>query len=277
MAASAALHAVAGRLACPICGAPMTIAQSVVCANRHSFDIARQGYVSFLVGTSPHAGDTGEMVAARADFLAAGHYEPIALAVSRAVGGASGLVVEIAAGTGYYLARVLDDHPRLVGLALDVSTAAARRAARAHPRAAAATADAWRRLPIGDRDASAAITVFGPRNGAELARILEPGGVAVVVTPTPDHMRELRERFGLIAIQDDKDARLDAQLGQLRLAARDILEYQIELGPVDVLNEIFMGPSAFHLDRDTVLRQLDARPAVVTVSVTVSVFVRDSV
>lgn len=250
----------------------MTVGQSVVCANRHSFDIARQGYVSFLVGTSPHAGDTGEMVAARADFLAAGHYEPIAAAVSGALGETSGLIVDIAAGTGYYLARALDDHPGSVGIALDVSTAAARRAVRAHDRAAAATADAWRSLPIGDRAAASAITVFAPRNGAELARILAPGGRAVVVTPTRDHMRELRARFGLIDIQDDKDARLDAQLDQLQLVSRDILEYRIEIGPSDVLNEIFMGPSAFHLDRDAVLGQLDARPVTVTVSVTVSVF-----
>jgi 23S rRNA (guanine745-N1)-methyltransferase len=272
MSASPALSAVAGLLACPICGAAMTVGASVVCTNRHSFDIARQGYVSFLVGTSPHAGDTGEMVAARADFLAAGHYEPIAAAVSNATGTAEGLVVDIAAGTGYYLARILEDHPGLVGIALDVSTAAARRAVRAHDRAAAATADAWRRLPIGDGAAAAAITVFGPRNGAELARILNPAGRAVIVTPTRNHMRELRERFGLIDIQDDKDARLDAQLDLLHLVSRDILEYRIEIGPADVLNEIFMGPSAFHLDRDAVLQQLDARPATVTVSVTVSVF-----
>jgi len=274
MAASAALEAVAPRLACPICGAGMSVAQSVSCSNGHSFDIARQGYVSFLVGTSPHAGDTGEMVAARADFLAAGHYQPIARAISNVITATEGLVVDIAGGTGYYLAAVLDDHQALDGFALDVSTAAARRASRAHVRAAAATADAWRRLPVGDAQAAVALTVFGPRNGDELARILAPDGVTIVVTPTPAHMRELRERYGLLDIQGDKDARLDAQLGYLRLVSRDILEYGIEISPADVVNEIFMGPSAFHLDRDTVLRQLDAGSTAVTVSVTVSVFAR---
>ena len=45
------------------------------CPRRHSFDIARQGYVDLRAGRAPHAGDTAEMVAARADFLAAGHYD----------------------------------------------------------------------------------------------------------------------------------------------------------------------------------------------------------
>ena len=45
---------------------------------------------------------------------------------------------------------VLAALPDAVGLALDVSKPALRRAARAHPRAAAALADTWQRLPLAD-------------------------------------------------------------------------------------------------------------------------------
>lgn len=138
------------RLRCPVCGEPLAEAtagttSALRCPRRHSFDIARQGYVNLLAGRAPHVGDSAEMVAARADFLAAGHYDLISAALSDAATeaasrpptsgfGAYPLVVDAGAGTGRYLGAVLAALPDAVGLALDVSKPALRRAARAHPR-----------------------------------------------------------------------------------------------------------------------------------------------
>ncbi|MCP9623232.1 hypothetical protein NMK54_24100, partial [Nocardia otitidiscaviarum] len=59
------------------------------CPRGHSFDLAKQGYVSLLTGSSTKmTGDTPEMLDARAAFQAAGHFAPIAAAVARAVGSA---------------------------------------------------------------------------------------------------------------------------------------------------------------------------------------------
>lgn len=169
------------RLRCPVCGEPLTEAtagttSALRCPRRHSFDIARQGYVNLLTGRAPHVGDTAEMVAARADFQAAGHYDVISAALvdaaTEAVGrfratptpdvGAYPLVVDAGAGTGRYLGAVLAALPDAVGLALDVSKPALRRAARAHPRAAAALADTWQRLPLADASTAVLLNVFAP-------------------------------------------------------------------------------------------------------------------
>ncbi|RAO43214.1 23S rRNA (guanine(745)-N(1))-methyltransferase [Micromonospora saelicesensis] len=114
------------RLRCPVCGEPLAEATAgttgaLRCPRRHSFDIARQGYVNLLAGRAPHVGDSAEMVAARADFLAAGHYDLISAALSAAAAeaanrlhasptpdvGAYPLVVDAGAGTGRYLGAVL--------------------------------------------------------------------------------------------------------------------------------------------------------------------------
>jgi len=71
------------------------------------------------------------MVAARAELLVAGHLDPVARAVAGQAGtrsAGSGLVVDVGAGTGFYLAAVLDVLPAHHGLALDVAKAAVRRA-----------------------------------------------------------------------------------------------------------------------------------------------------
>ncbi|MBO0855604.1 MAG: methyltransferase type 11, partial [Nocardia sp.] len=151
------LTAIAASLACPQCAAAMAVSdRRLVCGAGHSFDIARQGYVSLLTGAATKmTGDSADMLDARSRFQAAGHFAPIARAVARAEAAAPVVpqpepVLEIGAGTGYYLAAALDALPGNYGIALDVAKPAARRAARAHPRAASILADVWQGLPIRD-------------------------------------------------------------------------------------------------------------------------------
>ncbi|MED7928352.1 23S rRNA methyltransferase [Nonomuraea sp. LP-02] len=74
-------------LVCPVCRADLRLDERALrCAGGHVFDVARQGYVSLLVGSrAPGTADSAEMVAARAAFLDAGHYAPLAAAVAEAV------------------------------------------------------------------------------------------------------------------------------------------------------------------------------------------------
>ncbi|GAA3310313.1 hypothetical protein GCM10020219_015770 [Nonomuraea dietziae] len=74
-------------LACPVCRDGLRLTDgSLRCGQGHGFDVARQGYVSLLTGSqAPGTADSPAMVAARADFLAAGHYAPLADALAKAV------------------------------------------------------------------------------------------------------------------------------------------------------------------------------------------------
>ncbi|KAF0846158.1 23S rRNA (guanine745-N1)-methyltransferase [Nocardia caishijiensis] len=164
-----------------------------------------------------------------------------------AIGRAGGAVLEIGAGTGYYLAQLLDAHPRTLGIALDVAKPAARRAARAHPRLASILADAWRGLPIRDGALNGVLSVFAPRNPAEVARVLGPGGRFVVVTPTSRHLGELIEPLGMVRVDPDKDRRLeDALSGTFTRTDHTLVEFPMKLSRADVTNVVAMGPSAFH-------------------------------
>ena len=70
-------------LSCPHCATALIIESSpglrLVCEEGHVFDIARHGYVSLMAGAgAAGTADTAEMVAERAAFLGAGHYDGIA-------------------------------------------------------------------------------------------------------------------------------------------------------------------------------------------------------
>ena len=231
-------------LACPVCAADLMVAgNTLVCPDRHSFDFARQGYVNLLTGRAAASNaDTAPMVAARAEFLSAGHYAPLAARLASRVSGA-GLVVDAGAGTGYYLGAVLDGAPDAFGLAMDLSAPALRRAAKAHPRLGAAVGDVWRPWPVRSGVADVVLNVFAPRNGAEFRRVLRPDGRLLVVTPGPDHLAELS---GLLAVDPDKDRRLAAALDGFSLVDRETCRVPLSLSPLDVWRVAHMGPAGHH-------------------------------
>ncbi len=290
-------------LRCPVCGGPLTRATTtggVRCPSGHSFDPARQGYLPLSAGPVAHPGDDAAMVAARADFLAAGHYRFIADALAAAagttprtttgkadtgeagsagdagatgearglgVGAAGGLVVDVGAGTGYHLAAVLDARPGSVGLAVDSSKYALRRATRSHPRAGAVLCDAWSRLPVADHAADLVLDVFAPRNGPEFARVLRPGGQLLVVTPEPGHLTELVDRLRLLRVDPAKGDRVAASLASgFTLIRSVVLERVLTLGHAEVLALVAMGPSAWHVDKTALAAEVAGLPDPVSVT-----------
>ncbi|CAL9359998.1 23S rRNA (guanine(748)-N(1))-methyltransferase [Nocardiopsis dassonvillei] len=262
-------------LACPACGTDLAATgRGVECRAGHVFNVAREGYVSLLTGaTPPGTGDDRAMVADRVRFQQAGHYAPIGAALARTVAREAAdapFAVDVGGGTGHYLAHVLEEVPGATGLTVDVSKFAARRAARAHPRAGAVTADAWRGLPLRDATADVLLNVFAPRNAAEFARVLAPGGVLVVVVPDADHLAELRAPLGLLAVDPRKDERLERGLhGHFAPAGTEPLRFTMDLAREDVATVVGMGPSARHLDPADLAARVAAlpEPAAVTASV----------
>ncbi len=219
------------------------------------------------------------MISARERVLGAGLFEPVsaALAEAAAVPAATevaGVVADIGSGPGYYLERVLEAVPERIGIAVDNSKYAARRAARCHPRAAAVVADVWDGLPLGPETAAVAINVFAPRNGSEIERILAPGGRLITVTPQPEHLSELAGPLSMISVDSDKERRLRDTLGQLAEGMESFpVAWQMRLSRSEVSDLVSMGPNAGRLEPESLEEALDGigYPAEVSGSVTVSI------
>jgi 23S rRNA (guanine745-N1)-methyltransferase len=220
------------------------------------------------------------MVSARQTFLIAGHYVPMAQAL-KAVTVRHALnpsfVFEAGAGTGYYIAGVLDALPLACGLALDLSTNAARRAARAHPRLSAIVADAMNGLPLKDESADLALSIFAPRPARELARTLRPGGKLIVAVPTQAHLEEVRKSLRLLNVDPEKEVRLATSLSPwFQQVEVESVRWGMMLERPVVAALASMGPSARHI-YPAALQELVARlPTLsqVTGSVDLRVYVR---
>ncbi len=271
-------------LACPLDGGELQLdGRTLACGSGHRFDLARQGYATLIAAPLAHTGDTPAMLDRRsrvhgAGLLAAVHAAVVdaladaddrtpagaddrsradageALRDSRAHAGRGpalpdGIVCDVGTGPGTYLASVLDALPGRAGLGVDVSKAAARRAARCHPRAGAVVADVWRGLPLRDGAVAVLLDVFAPRNPAEFARVVAPSGTLVVVTPGSDHLAGLRERVGMLDVPAGKAEQVAGELAPaFRPAGTRQVHQQVEVTPELAVDLATMGPSGHHLD-----------------------------
>ena len=99
-------------------------------------------------------------------------------------------------------------------------------------------------LPLRDATAGVVLCVFAPRGPAEIARVLEPGGALVLVTPTARHLAELVEALGLLRVDARKEERVAASVGsQLEPAEREELSFALALDAAAVRALASMGPS----------------------------------
>ena len=266
-------------LCCPRCGTGFAMIDGTLrCSQRHSFDIAKQGYANLTGAPQPAHADSSAMVAARADLLASGRYAAVVDALVAALPIEVGTLLDVGTGTGHYAAAALDGRPGARALGLDVSVAACRRAARVHPRLAVVTADAWAGLPVVDTCVDVVLSVFSPRNAEEFARVLRPDGSVISVTPDPDHLAELRSAFGLLGVEDGKESRLAEAFGRAGLIAAEqrTIRRREPWTADDAVRSIMMGPNAFH-SRAEVVRAEAARltwPRPVTTSCVITRWAR---
>ena len=269
-------------LICPHCGGDLRQnGASLICSNGHTANIARQGYVSLLGSHSgTHTADLAEMLAARDRVLGAGLFRPVADAIQKEIGSANldeveGAVVDLGAGTGWYLAGVLEELPGRIGLGVDNSKFAARRVAKVHPRAGAIVADIWDEVPVRSGAAALIINVFSPRNGDEIERIRADGGRLIVVTPTQDHLKELIDPFEMISVDRGKAERLEKSLAASGESAEArLVEWEMELAPEEVRDVIGMGPSAGRIGPERLEALVNDLPERSVVSGSVQVWTR---
>jgi 23S rRNA (guanine745-N1)-methyltransferase len=262
-------------LRCPLCGDQLKVTgpaghaarRALVCEAGHNFDAAKQGYFNLLVGKGTvFEADSADMVAARFSFLDAGHYRPLADAVSNAVRaslrpGTPFTLLDSGTGTGHYLRVMLDDVKRVsddvTAVGLDISKFALRRAARLNPEAINLACDVWQPLPVADAAVDVVTVIFAPRNAAEFSRVLRPDGRLVVVTPRAGHLAALAVQSGMLAIEEEKAARLaESFAGFFVPESSHDVDIRMQLTAAQMADLAYMGPAGHHLDRAAIAARL---------------------
>jgi 23S rRNA (guanine745-N1)-methyltransferase len=193
-----------GIFACPVCGAQLQREAGVCrCANGHSYDIAKEGYVYLLPPNKKHStnpGDNREMVAARRRFLEAGYYRLFSDRMNALVRGKletdRPVLLDAGCGEGYYTGRLREfllksgAAPEQYGF--DISKSAVRAAAKKYKEISFAVGSIFG-IPALSASADVLTNVFAPIVPGEYARVLRPGGVLILAVPSQRHLYGLKE------------------------------------------------------------------------------------
>lgn len=181
-------------LICPICGNPLIRQdKTFLCPNRHSFDIARQGYVNLLAVQQKHSlhpGDTREQVLSRREFLEGGFYAPICDELCKLSEQISGPILDIGCGEGYYSSR-LAQHLKTELIGVDISKEAVRCAAAKYKHALWLCASAAH-LPVADSSIGLLTSLFALTVPEEFRRVLKKDGAFIQVLAAEDHLLGLK-------------------------------------------------------------------------------------
>jgi 23S rRNA (guanine745-N1)-methyltransferase len=236
--------------ACPHCRLPLDVSSNgASCANNHSFDRAREGYLNLLVGgrLSSHTvpGDTPDSLAARRRFLSGGHYSPIARALADMVRAPSGPLLDAGCGEGYYLSQMTARHR----YGLDVSKKAVQLASRLIPAAQFVVASSYR-LPILDTSVEVVMSVFAPRPFEEFRRVLQPGGRWVTVTPGSSHLMEMRPARDNEVGSKSMQRRSERDAAPAGATHAERVRFTLELTPETAVDLFSMTPMRWQTDAD---------------------------
>ena len=178
------------------CRAPLLRAQNkFVCAQGHSFDIARSGYLNLLQPQerrSKQPGDTKAAIEGRRRLHDRGVTLPLLDAVAAlAQIKSDDIVLDVGCGDGFYLGTLqkqfgFDAH------GVDISVPAIDAAARRYPACEWVVANADRIVPYADRSFTLVTSITARMNTDEFRRVLREDGRLLVAVPAPDDLMELR-------------------------------------------------------------------------------------
>ncbi len=258
---------------CPICFSPLTKDNNTYrCQHRHSYDIARRGYVNLLPPKAAVPGDNKEMVVARRLFLDAGYYAPFSDGVNRILTELhAGTILDAGCGEGYYTSRM----PGSLVCGADISKEAVDRACR---RSHASLDHAYCvasvfHLPYMDGHFDAAVSLFAPIAAEELRRVLKPDGYLLVGAPDKDHLIELKQALYDEAYENDG---IPPEVEGFTKVKTEVVRYKMDISSNEHLTALFsMTPYAYHTSREGMARLAAVDALSVTAAFTLTLYKRN--
>ena len=251
---------------CPVCHLSLdSIERQFVCANGHTFDIAREGYVNLLLAhhkKTSEPGDSKEMIKSRRSFLEKGHYDTLSEELNKTIIGTfcdtaedDGIqILDVGCGEGFYLWKLSNDVESqglldAFGLwGLDISRPAVRHASRRDKFSQFAVGSTYR-LPILPGCIDAILCIFAPSNSDGFLQVLKPYGRLITLRPGPRHLAALKAMI----YDSPMDHQVEAAIPTGFTCSDQIrISYGLHLrNSEDIDNLVVMTPYYWHMDKRT--------------------------
>ena len=241
-------------LRCPLCGQALSFSNgSLICGNRHCYDISKKGYVNFLTSSkkTPYQKVLFEN---RAAVFRAGCYRAVldeleAILTRYAPPGA--VVLDVGCGEGYYASALQQNGRRVLGL--DNVKEAIGLASRGQPDVGWMVAD-LSHIPLRSGCVDVLLNFLTPANYGEFLRLLAPDGIVVKAVPGAGYLQEIRQAVSAQLRHKSHDnqavaAHFDRHMDRIE-TRRVVRTYPVSPDLAEAF--LHMTPMTFHIDTNAV-------------------------
>ena len=232
------------KIKCPICNEELVKIDNLYrCFNRHSYDIAKEGYVNLLKKQGgKEFGDSIDMVKARRSFFLKDYYAPLKKELTCLINRYNPTtLVDLGCGEGYYtnyFARNCDAD--IMGI--DISKEAVRIASKQNKNVIYVVGSI-QDIPLFDKSMDLVINSFTPLDLDEINRILKSKAVLITTRVGKNHLIELKE-----ALYDDVYLNNNVPFvdDRFKLIESKTISFIINLETNEDITNLFMMTPYYH-------------------------------
>ena len=268
---------------CPVCGDRMHFDdyKSIICPNKHCFDISRSGYVNLLLKPPKHKYDK-EMFEARNIICSMGFFDPlidaiVGLILNNVSDNASGSIriLDAGCGEGYHLSQIIkklqqNQGTHLQGIGIDISKDGIQFAAKNYQSIMWCVAD-LAKIPFMDKKFDIVLNILSPSNYSEFSRIIGNEGVLIKVVPDSGYLKELRNALyqGTNREQYSNEKIIEHFGRNFRIMNTQKVMYNVSVNREELSHLIKMTPLSWRASDEAIRKALDGKIDRITADFTV--------
>ena len=170
------------------------VGNSLLCSNKHCFDISKLGYVNFALNQKQSKHYSRTSFESRMDILEKGYYSHILTEITHILSKLENIttILDVGCGEGYYSRKIKELFQADI-VAFDISKDAISLASKRD----GSKSIKWfvgdlENMPIRDHSVDCILDIFTPDNYLEFNRVLTDSGYIVKVIPGNKHLMEFR-------------------------------------------------------------------------------------
>ncbi len=256
---------------CPICKSGMNVYElkDIVCTQGHSFNIARKGYVNFLLKPVKTDYDD-DMFHSRNLVYASGFFDPLLESISDSIAKRIGerdlnkvSILDAGCGDGSHIGHITGNladkaNKDIKGFGVDISKEGILLASKNYYDILWCVAD-LANLPFLSGGFDAILNILSPANYHEFHRVLKDDGILIKVVPGSSYLKELRNIFyeGTDKVDYSNQEIIEHYSNKFKILDIIQLKYDHKVDKEQLIHLIGMTPLSWGITHDKIKRVVD--------------------